>query len=182
MTWVNWKENLASLKLFILLGLIVGGLYPLTLTGMAKMVFPFQAQGSLIIHNQQVVGSKLLGQSFSSPQYFVGRPSLTSYQTDEIMPEQVMLWGSTNLQDFLSKQAKVWGSSNLPAELVYPSASMLDPHVSWEAIMFQLPKVAKARGLTLEELYHFVEINGFQDHLVNVLQLNLALDKEYNHS
>jgi K+-transporting ATPase ATPase C chain len=182
MAWINWKENLASLKLFILLGLIVGGLYPLVLTGVGELLFPFQAQGSLIKNNQHVIGSKLLGQSFSSPQYFVGRPSLKSYQTDEIMPEQVMLWGSITLQDFLSQQAKIWGSTNLPEELLYPSASMLDPHVSWEAIMFQLPKVAKARGVTIEELYHFVELHGFQEKLVNVLQLNLALDKEYNHS
>jgi K+-transporting ATPase ATPase C chain len=182
MSQINWKEQLASLKLFILMLLLVGGLYPLVLTVIGQLVFPFQAKGSLIRQNQHIIGSLLLGQSFSAPFYFVGRPSLTNYISDEFTPEQVLLRGEKNLQSFSALQIEKWGNYPIPEELLYPSASMLDPHVTWATIMLQLPSVAKARELSLQELYHFVENHGFQEKLVNVLQLNLALDREYKHS
>ena len=160
------RDWMASIKLILVLLLILSGFYPLVLTLLAKGLFPIQANGSLNYQNKNIIGSLLLGQEFRSPGYFSGRPSLTAYQTDEISAQHLQRW--QNLQ----------GPANHTPEMFYPSASMLDPHISWQALVQQLPRVAQARGLGLERLNTFIETHGLKNDLVNVLELNLALDQE----
>jgi K+-transporting ATPase ATPase C chain len=161
------KQTLAMMKLFVVISLLVSCFYPLSLNLMANFCFPFQAQGSLIYHQHKVIGSILLGQKFHSSVYFSGRPSLTSYQSDEISPQQILLWPN------IKKMPQ-----DLP-EMFYPSASMLDPNISWQAMIKQLPLVANARKIPMAELYRFVETHGLVNGLVNVFELNFAMDQEW---
>ena len=183
MSWFKANENLAILKLMIIMTLILGGVYPLILTGLGHAFFPFQAQGSLIKINQQVVGSVHLGQEFQSPQYFKSRPSLTHYQNDELTPQSILLWGTPALSEFVSLARQQWPQvSFIPSDMLYPSASMLDPHISWMGVVIQLASVARARNMDINDLYRFVEAYGRTKEIINVLELNLALDKEFSHS
>jgi K+-transporting ATPase ATPase C chain len=161
------KECFAAIKLILILLLILSGLYPMILTILGQALFPFQANGSLIHQNQKIIGSLLLGQEFRSSQYFAGRPSVTLYQSDEFFAQQLVRWQEISPQD-----------SNIE-DMLYSSASMLDPHISWQSMMAQLPRVAQARGLELASLHQFAEDHGLKNGLVNVLQLNLALDQEW---
>ena len=161
------KQSWGMLKLFLLLMLILSGIYPLVLTGLANLLFPFQAQGRLIYQNNKIIGSLALGQNFQKPEYFHGRPSLTAYQTDEFPAQELWLW--PNLK-----------KSPLDlSEMDFPSASMLDPHISWQSMAQQTARVAQARGVTVDQLYQFVQHHGLRHGLVNVLELNLALDQAW---
>jgi K+-transporting ATPase ATPase C chain len=183
MIWKHGKETFGMMKLMFIMSMILGGIYPFVLTTVGHAFFPIQAEGSLIEIQHQVVGSRHLGQAFSSPQYFKGRPSLTDYQSDEIGQTELLLWGSKQLLDFTIQQRAQWPEMNyIPDELLYPSASMLDPNISWMGAVIQLASVAKARKIEIKTLYDFVENFVHSNTMINVLELNLALDKEFPES
>jgi K+-transporting ATPase ATPase C chain len=195
------KELRPAVVVLIGLTLITGLLYPLAMTGFAQVLFPRQAQGSLIVQDGKVVGSSLIGQPFSDAKYFHGRPSATtapdpqdSSKTVEA-PYNAANSGGSNLgptskalSDRITadvERLKAENSSaSVPIDLVTTSGSGLDPDISPEAAYFQVPRVAKARGLPPERLRALIEselqgrtLGLFGEPHVNVLKLNLALDK-----
>lgn len=177
--------------LTVVMGLILGVIYPLIVTGISKTMFPMQAQGSLLYQHGALVGSHLIGQAFSEPKYFWGRPSATSPQ-----PYNGLASGGSNLSalnpDLKSRiaadVARLKASSGqadakVPADLVEASGSGLDPEVSLAAALYQVKRVAGARGLDEKRLAALVRTRSqgalfgvFGEARVNVLELNLALD------
>ena len=194
------KEVRPAIIMVILLTLITGLVYPLAMTGIAGVIFPYQAQGSLIEKDGKVVGSALIGQIFANDKYFHGRPSATNapdpkdptktidapYNATNSMGSNL---GPTNkaLIDRIKGQVeelkKENASVSVPMDMVTTSGSGLDPHISPEAAYFQVPRVAKARGLPEARVRTLVDgqIEGrtlglLGEPRVNVLDLNLALD------
>ncbi|MDR3427402.1 potassium-transporting ATPase subunit KdpC [Silvimonas sp.] len=180
-----------AITLFVVLTAITGLAYPLVVTGAAKAIFPDQAAGSLIEKNGKVVGSSLIGQSFSGPTYFWSRPSATGPQPNNGLASGGSNLGPTNpaLKDAVKARIDTVRAAHpdqtgpVPTDLVTASASGLDPHISPAAAAYQIHRVAKARGLTDDTLRQLVNANTtrpqwglFGEPVVNVLQLNLALD------
>jgi K+-transporting ATPase ATPase C chain len=171
------------------LTLVTGLVYPLVVTGIAQVAFPHQANGSLIEVDDQAVGSELIGQQFTRPEYFWGRLSATAPSYNAAVSS-----GSNygplepGLSDAVGARVealKASGSpdSGIPVDLITASGSGLDPHISPAAAEFQVPRVAQARGMSEDEVRDLVRqhIAGRQlgvlgEPRVNVLQLNLALD------
>ncbi|MGY3175116.1 K+-transporting ATPase ATPase C chain [Pseudomonas sp. TE12234] len=180
-----------AMILFIALSLLTGLAYPLVTTGVARLVFPHQAAGSLVERDGKTVGSLLIGQGFSDPKYFWSRPSATSP-----MPYNPLASGGSNLgplnpalMDAVKgriaalRAADPGNTTTVPADLVYSSASGLDPHISVAAAMYQAGRVSRVRNLPLEQVRQLIDKNaqgtllGFLgEPRVNVLALNLALD------
>ena len=180
-----------SVILLALFTLLAGLVYPLAVTGMAQLIFPFQANGSLMQRDGQGIGSELIGQSFTDPKYFWGRPSAT-----EPFPYNAAASSGSNLaltNPALKQAIQVRiqalqsadpeNDSPIPVDLVTASASGLDPHISVAAALYQVPRVALRRGLSEAQVRLLVEqyIQGSQvgflgEPRVNVLRLNLALD------
>jgi potassium-transporting ATPase KdpC subunit len=195
------KELRPALVVLIGLTLITGLIYPLVMTGIAQVVFPTQASGSLIMQDGKVVGSSLIGQPFSDDKYFHGRPSATTAPDPQDAsksvdaPYNAANSGGSNLgptskalaERIKADVEKLKGENPdaaVPVDLVTTSGSGLDPDISPEAAYFQVPRVATARGLPLERVRALVEsqVQGralglFGEPHVNVLELNLALDK-----
>ncbi len=176
---------------FILLCVITGLLYPVVVTGIAQVVFPSQANGSLIYQNGQVVGSKLIGQSFDDPKYFWGRLSATSPYPYNAAASSGSNLGPTNKALFDEVQARIdalhksdpGNTAPIPVDLVTSSGSGLDPDISPDAAMYQVHRVATARGLPDAQVQQLVAqytqprlFGLLGEERVNVLQLNLALD------
>ncbi len=181
-----------ALSLFVFLTLLTGLAYPLLVTGMAQWFFPEQAAGSLIKHDGQWIGSHLIGQSFSDPKYFWGRPSATAP-----MPYNAAGSGGSNLGPLnpalveavkarvaALRAADPANRAPVPADLVTASGSGLDPHISPAAAAYQIDRVSRRRGLAPEQLRALVDqyTEGrqwgiFGEARVNVLELNLALDQ-----
>jgi potassium-transporting ATPase KdpC subunit len=178
----------------VLLGFFIvltGLLYPLTVTGLAQLIFPQQANGSVIKVNDQIVGSSLIGQQFNTPGYFWGRLSSTSGE-----PYNASASGGSNLSvlnpalaDAVSQQVQALQAADpgntqpIPVDLVTSSASGLDPNISVAAAEYQAGRVASARGLSIETVDQLIIKNTqprwlgiFGEPVVNVLKLNLALD------
>lgn len=176
----------------LVLALITGIVYPLVVTGIAKVVFPQQAKGSLIEKNNQIIGSKLIGQKFSAPQYFHPRPSAAGKNGYDATASAGSNLGPTNkkLINAVKKNIKKVQQENpgvtvdqIPIDMVTASASGLDPHISPAAAMIQVPRVAKARKMDEEIVRKLVDkysegrqLGLFGEPRVNVLLLNLALD------
>jgi len=180
-----------ALVLFALLSVLTGLLYPLAVTGAAQAVFPQQAAGSLVQRNGQTVGSSLIGQSFSDPQHFWGRPSATAP-----MPYNASASGGSNqgplnpaLADAVKARVEALRAADpgnmapVPVDLVTASASGLDPHISLAAAQYQAARVARARGLPVARVSAAIGKLAEQplwgllgEPRVNVLALNLALD------
>ncbi len=186
------KKNLiTSLLMTLVTTVLLGLIYPLAVTGLAQLFFRDKANGQLIRQSGQIVGSRLLGQPFSGPQYFHPRPSAAGDGYDPTRSSGSNL-GPTNQKlldrvkgDVAGLQAENPGQP-VPIDLVTTSASGLDPHITPAGAEFQIPRVAKARGIPQDELRKLVaeHTEGRQFGLlgearVNVLELNLALDEEY---
>ncbi len=180
-----------ALVLLFLLTVITGVIYPLAVTGIAQVVFPQQANGSLIMKDGQVVGSALIGQPFDDPKYFWGRPSATAPYAYNAAASSGSNLGPTNsaLRDAVEARVQALrevdpsSTGLVPVDLVTASGSGLDPHISVAAAMYQVPRVAKARGINETQVRtlvdQFTEGRTFGilgDSRVNVLLLNLALD------
>jgi K+-transporting ATPase ATPase C chain len=180
-----------ALVLFVLLTLLTGVVYPLAVTGAAQALFPAQAAGSLILRDGQPVGSSLIGQNFTDPGHFWGRPSATGP-----MPYNASASGGSNqgplnpaLTDAVKgridalRAADPGNTSPVPVDLVTASASGLDPHISPAAARYQAARVARVRGLPLEQVEQLVAqhtetpwLGLLGEARVQVLRLNLALD------
>ena len=195
------REIRPAIVVLVALTLITGLAYPLAMTGIAKVIFNHQAEGSLIERDGKIVGSALIGQEFKSDKYFHGRPSATT-APDPADPAKTVAApynaansGGSNLgpsnkalidrvQADLDKLKKENPSAPVPADLVTTSASGLDPDISPEAAYFQVPRVARARNLTENKVRQLVSDHVEERFLgilgeprVNVLLLNLALDR-----
>jgi len=172
------------------LTLIVGIAYPLLVTGIAQVFFPFQADGSLIVSNGQAVGSALIGQSFTNPEYFFGRPSATSpsYNAGASAGSNLGPLNPAYLRSVRDRMralqlADSGNRASVPVDLVTASGSGLDPHISVAAALYQVPRVARLRDVPEDSLRALVNAHrpgrqmGFLgEERVNVLMLNLALD------
>jgi len=186
-----------ALVMFILLVFITGGIYPMVVTGIAQAAFPHAANGSLLVRKSTLIGSALIGQAFSDPRYFQGRPSMTAGSPYSALDLQGLSGSaasnlgplSQNLVDSVRERAEQLRAADpanqplIPADLVTASASGLDPHISVAAARYQVPRVAAARGLSepavqaLVDQYTEGRLFGFLgEPRVNVLLLNLALD------
>jgi potassium-transporting ATPase KdpC subunit len=177
--------------MFLVLTVITGVAYPLLVTVIAQIVFPYQANGSLIVRDGKLIGSELIGQSFDDPKYFWGRPSATSAFPDDASASSGSNLGPTNPAQFDAvrtrveaiKKAQPDTTGPVPIDLVTASASGLDPHISPAAAEYQVARVAKTRGLSEEAVRHLLSQNTegrtfgvLGEPRVNVLMLNLALD------
>ncbi len=180
-----------ALVMLGLMTVITGVAYPLAVTGLAQLLFPAQANGSLIAKNGKPVGSTLIGQPFSDPRYFWGRPSATTPQPNNGVNSTGSNLGPTNpaLTDAVKQRiqalhaADPGNTASVPVDLVTASGSGLDPEISPAAAAYQVPRVAKARGLSESQVQAMVAMasTGRQFGLlgeprVNVLKLNMALD------
>lgn len=195
------RELRPAILLVVALTVITGLAYPLAITGLAQVIFPYQAEGSLVEDNGKVIGSQLIGQSFTSDRYFHGRPSATlgpdpadpsksvpqPYNASNSMGSNL---GPTNkvlierVHADMNKLKQENPSEPVPIDLVTTTGSGLDPHISPEAALFQVPRVAKIRNLPEYRVRQLVndhvegrEIGLLGEPRVNVLALNLALDQ-----
>lgn len=199
----GWRALLRQFRpaimLTLMLTLILGIVYPLVTTGVAQVIFPSQANGSMVCVNGKPIGSSLIGQYWTQPQYFEGRPSVTNnlsgtpapYEADNSAGSNLGPTNSALIQtvqqriDQLKKEnPDVPAGTPIPADLVTASASGIDPDISVAAAYYQIPRVAKARGISQASLQQIVNqhIQGrflglFGEPVVNVLEVNLALDK-----
>ena len=194
------REIRPAIVMLVAFTLITGVAYPFAVTGLAKAIFPYQANGSLIERNGKVVGSALIGQTFVSEKYFHSRPSATTAPDPKDpsktidAPYNAANSGGSNLgptnkaliERVKAEVAKLRAENQgmpIPVDLVTASGSGLDPDISPEGALFQVPRVAKARGLAPERVRALVEsqVEGrtfglLGEPRVNVLKLNLALD------
>lgn len=178
------KNTLIAIRAFIIFSVLLGLVYPLAITGIAQVAFPQKANGSLIVENNQAIGSSLIGQKFNKPEYFNSRPSAVDYNAAGS--------GASNLGPSSKKLAdrvkadiaKSNLGANIPADAVLTSASGLDPHITIENAKLQAQRIAKIRGLQISKLDELISNNTDSEFLgiwgqegVNVLKLNIALEK-----
>jgi K+-transporting ATPase ATPase C chain len=176
------KVILQSLRIYIVLTLLTGIIYPLAMTGVAQLFFPRQANGSRIIEQGKLVGSELLGQKFENPKYFWSRPSSADFAT---VPSGASNKGPTSadLKKTIDERRVKFGN-DAPVDLLTASGSGLDPHISPEAAHLQIARVADARKMSIQQISSLVDQTieapqfGFLgEPRVNVLRLNQALDQ-----
>jgi potassium-transporting ATPase KdpC subunit len=180
-----------ALILFGLLTLVTGVFYPLLVTGIAQAVFPDKADGSLIRQGELLVGSRLIGQDFSDPAYFSGRPSAAASSAgvaasggSNLGPSNPALFRAVQERAARLRSTGPGVGSPIPADLLTASGSGLDPHISPAAALFQVPRVARARGISAAKVRELVDqltegrqLGVLGEPRVNVLELNLALDR-----
>jgi K+-transporting ATPase ATPase C chain len=195
------KEIRPAIILLVALTFITGVIYPFAMTGIARVIFPTQSQGSLVEENGKIVGSALIGQEFKSDRYFRGRPSATvspdPNDTTKTVPApyDAASSGGSNLgptnksliervHKDVDRLQQENPSAEVPIDLVTTSGSGLDPHISPAAALFQVPRVAKARNMSEDSVRRLVDehVEGrtlgiLGEPRVNVLALNLALDR-----
>jgi K+-transporting ATPase ATPase C chain len=186
-----------AIVLFILLTVITGVIYPLAVTGIAQVIFPSQANGSVILQNGQAVGSSLIGQQFDDPKYFWGRLSATgtfpynAYNAQNLTASSGSNYGPLNPALLKAVQARIHAlqaadpgnTAPIPVDLVTASGSGLDPDISPAAALYQVARVARVRGLSVDAVTQLVNQHTqerqffiFGEPRINVLKLNLALD------
>lgn len=183
--------------LFAALTLICGLFYPFIVAGIGQVVFPSQAQGSLILLDGKLVGSSLIGQAFTSPKYFWGRPSATSPMPNNAMASGGANLGPTNPALLAAVKSRIMAlkavdpnnKAPIPVDLVTASGSGLDPEISVAAALYQLDRIARERKLTTQAVRSLIAkhekpqyFGFFGEPRVNVLALNLALDHLNNAS
>jgi K+-transporting ATPase ATPase C chain len=183
------KEVKSAVLLFLAFSLLTGLVYPLLITGIVQMTMSERAAGNLIIMDGKVIGSELIGQKFTSPGYFHGRPSAVSYAANGSGASNYGSTSSRLMEEVRRRVEQVRTENNLsqdepvPADLVLASASGLDPHISMQGALLQVPRVAKSRALPVSEVTLLVyqtfepaQFGMLGQERVNVLKLNLALD------
>jgi K+-transporting ATPase ATPase C chain len=183
-----------ALRINIFLTILLGVCYPLAVTGISQLVFPHQANGSLIEKNGQVVGSELIGQNFTKPEYFQPRPSAAGSDGYDPTASGGFNYGPTNqkLIDRVKASVDKFHKENpdfqgpIPADLLTGSGSGLDPEISPASALAEAPRVAKARGISVDQINQLVaqytkspDLGLLGEPRVNVLKLNLALDQQY---
>jgi len=191
-----WSQILPGLRIKIFFTILLGVIYPLAITGLSQVLFPHQANGSLIVVDGKVIGSELIGQNFTRPEYFQPRPSAAGDNGYDPLNTNGSQFGPTNKKLIDRVQASVdkFRKENpdyhgpIPADLVTTSASGLDPHISPDSAMAQAPRIAKARGVTTDQIARLVtdateppDLGLIGEPRVNVLKLNLAIDHSFPH-
>lgn len=186
------KELKPAFLMLLVLTVVTGAAYPALVTGIAELLFKSEANGSLIEKSGKVVGSKLIGQPFSDPKYFWGRPSATSPMPYNAGSSSGSNQGPLNpaLEDAVKgriealKAADPSQTAPIPVDLVTASGSGLDPHISPAAAQWQASRIARLRGMPVEEVQKLIDANTegrqfgfFGEPRVNVLALNLVLDR-----
>ncbi|WP_410482718.1 potassium-transporting ATPase subunit KdpC [Undibacterium sp. Jales W-56] len=179
-----------AVVVFAGLSLLVGVVYPFAVTGIGKLAFSQQAEGSLVKLGDKTVGSSLIGQSFSSPQYFWGRPSATAPMPNNAVGSSGSNLGPVNPAQIDAVKTRIaslqaadpGNTANIPVDLVTASASGLDPEISIAAAQYQAPRIARERKMSVEQVNQLIEraaqrpvFGVFGEPRVNVLALNLAL-------
>jgi potassium-transporting ATPase KdpC subunit len=186
------KTLIISFKIFLILTILTGVLYPLVITGIAQVLFPKKANGSMIVKNKEKIGSELIGQQFDSTIYFTSRPSAISYNP---LPSGGSNLGLTNsnLKALVNERKRQFIQFNqldsimeIPSEMLFASASGLDPHISQKAALLQVNRIVKARNFSSSQKQQLIQcikkhteepqflILG--EERVNVLALNIELD------
>lgn len=182
------KHLWTSIRMLVLLGILTVVVYAAVVTGISQLLFPYQASGSLVHYHGRVIGSKLIGQSFTSPKFFDGRPSAAGYNAAASTASN---YGPTNpalVKEVQANMAYILKTnpgvkpSQVPVDLVESSDSGLDPDISVAAAYFQAPRVARLNGLPLSSVRHLVAthtagrfLGMYGNSYVNVLEINLAL-------
>jgi K+-transporting ATPase ATPase C chain len=185
------KQIKTATFLFLVFTILTGFIYPMLITGIGQVVFPGQANGSLLVHGDKIVGSKLIGQQFDQPQYFWGRLSATSgsaYNAAQSSGSNLSAL-NPNLEKQLKARIQALQAADpentlpIPVDLVTASASGLDPHISVASATYQASRIARVRGLPMNQVTDLIETHtenpvfGFLgEKVVNVLELNIALD------
>jgi K+-transporting ATPase ATPase C chain len=190
-----WEQILPGLRIKIFMTILLGVVYPLAITGISQAVFPYQANGSLIIAGGKVIGSELIGQHFTKPEYFQPRPSAAGPDGYDAASSSGSNLGPTSkkLIDRVQVSVDKFRRENpgyqgpIPADLLTASASGLDPHISPESARAQAPRIANARGVTAVLIEHLIaqhtegpDLGLLGEPRVNVLRLNFVLDERYS--
>jgi K+-transporting ATPase ATPase C chain len=187
------KQTIIALKFLLTMTILTGIIYPVLMTGMAQLVFPFHANGSLIKKNGKIIGSELIGQKFDSSAYFWSRPSAVDYNP---IPSGASNLGpaSSKLKKQVSERRAVFAIKNsitdttsIPKEMLFASASGLDPHISPQAALMQVERVTKTRNFNTSQKQQLIDLINkgvekpqfgvFGEERINVLKLNIDLDE-----
>ncbi|PYU94114.1 MAG: potassium-transporting ATPase subunit C [Acidobacteria bacterium] len=189
-----WQEILPGLRIKLFMTVLLGIGYPLVLTGICQVLFPHQANGSLVTAGDKVVGSELIGQNFTRPEYFQPRPSAAGADGYDAANSSGSNYGPTNqkLIDRVKASIEKFREDNpeytqpIPADLLTASSSGLDPHISPDSAQAQAPRVAKAREVSTDQVNRLIaqftddpDLGLLGEPRVNVLKLNLALDRQF---
>ena len=189
-----WQQSLIGLRMTLILTILTGLLYPGLVTGICQMIFPNQANGSLIVKNGHVIGSALIGQSFTRREYFQPRPSAAGVDGYDPTASGGSNLGPTSqkLADRVKSSIAQFRKDNpdftgpIPADLLTASGSGLDPHLSPASINAQAPRVAVARGISINQIQQLAseftegrELGFLGEPRVNVMRLNIALDERF---
>lgn len=187
-----WSQILPGLRIKLFMTVLVGVVYPLLITGICQTAFPYRANGSLVMSGGKVIGSELIGQNFTTPEYFQPRPSAAGNDGYDATSSGGSNFGPTNqkLIDRVKASVEQFRKDNpdyhgpIPADLPTSSASGLDPHISPATAEAQAPRVAKARGASLDQVSRLIaqhtegpDLGVIGEPRVNVLAINLALDR-----
>jgi len=191
-----WEQILPGLRIKLFMTVVLGIVYPLAITGISQVIFPKQSNGSLIKVGDKVIGSEIIGQNFARPEYFSPRPSAAGEKGYDATSSGGTNFGPTNKKLIDRVQAAIdqFRKDNpdyqgpIPADLLTTSASGLDPHISPASAQAQAARVAKARGIQIDQanqmIAEFTEgpsLGLLGEPRVNVLKVNLALDRQFPH-
>jgi K+-transporting ATPase ATPase C chain len=189
-----WEQILPGLRIKIFMTILLGVIYPLAITGISQLIFPHQANGSLVTVGGKVIGSEIIGQNFTKPEYLQPRPSAAGSDGYDATSSAGSNYGPTNqkLVDRVKASIEKFRKENpdyngpIPADLLTTSASGLDPHLSPDSARAQAARVAKTRGVAVEQINQLIAqftegsaLGLLGEPRVNVLKLNLALDRQF---